>query len=123
MPELVAEGLRLGALGFSTDQVVGNIGPGNTALPGQVCDDGELLAVAHALGAGPGPGLFTMAPRALLLDREQRLEDLVWHEQLAATSGKPVVIGPVFDTFDDPGVGRDLLEAMAGAKPAATRGR
>ncbi len=72
--ELVAEGLQLGALGFSTDQVVGNIGPAGTALPGQVCDDDELLAVARALGAGPGPGLFTMAPRALLLDREQRLE-------------------------------------------------
>ena len=121
MHELVAEGLRLGALGFSTDQVVGNIGPRNTALPGQVCDDAELLAVAHALGAGPGPGLFTMAPRALLLDREQRLEDLVWHEQLAATSGKPVVIGPVFDTFDDPGIGRDLLDAMAAAQARGNR--
>ncbi|HTK17024.1 MAG TPA: amidohydrolase family protein [Acidimicrobiia bacterium] len=121
MLELVTEGLQLGALGFSTDQVVGNIGPGNTALPGQVCDDEELLAVAHALGAGPGPGLFTMAPRALLLDREQRLEDLVWHEQLAATSGKAVVIGPVFDTFDDPGVGRDLLDAMADAQARGNR--
>ena len=121
MHELVAEGLRLGALGFSTDQVIGNIGPGNTALPGQVCDDAELLAVAHALGAGSGPGVFTMAPRALLLDREHRLEDLVWHEQLAATSGKPVVIGPVFDTFDDPGIGRDLLDAMAAAQARGHR--
>ena len=121
MHDLVSEGLRLGALGFSTDQVVGNIGPNNTALPGQVCDDGELLAVAHALRAGPGPGLFTMAPRALLLGREERLEDLAWHEQLAATSGKPVVIGPVFDTFDDPGVGRDLLDAMAEAQARGNR--
>ncbi len=61
--ELVADGLRLGALGFSTDQVVGNYGPGGGALPGQVCGDDELLAVAHALGEVPGPGLFTMAPR------------------------------------------------------------
>src|SRR4029077_1594697 len=42
-------------------------------------------------------------------------------EQLAATSGKPVVIGPVFDTFDDPGVGRDLLEAMAAAQARGNR--
>jgi N-acyl-D-amino-acid deacylase len=116
MRELVAEGLRLGALGFSTDQVVGNIGPGNTQLPGQVCDDDELLAVAAALGAGPGPGLFTMAPRALLLDREHRLTDLAWHERLAAASGRPVVIGPVFDTYDEPGVGSDLLDGMAAAQ-------
>jgi len=44
--------LRLGALGFSTDQVVGNIGPGNTALPGQVCDDAELQnAVTWTIGS------------------------------------------------------------------------
>ena len=61
--ELVADGLRLGALGFSTDQVVGNYGPGGDALPGQVCGDDELLAVARALGEVRGPGLFTMAPR------------------------------------------------------------
>jgi N-acyl-D-aspartate/D-glutamate deacylase len=119
--DLVADGLRHGALGFSTDQVVGNIGPGNTALPGQVCDDDELLAVARALGAGPGPGLFTMAPRALLLDREHRRADLEWHEQLAAASGKPVIIGPVFDTYDEPGVGRDLLDAMGEAQARGHR--
>jgi len=119
MRALVTEGLELGALGFSTDQVVGNVGPGNTALPGQVCDDAELLAFADALRAGPGPGLFTMAPRALLLNREQRLTDLAWHEQLAGASRRPVVIGPVFDTYDEPGVGRDLLDAMAEAQ---TRG-
>ena len=116
VPRSCPKGWQLGALGFSTDQVVGNIGPGNSALPGQVCDDEELLAVARALGAGPGPGLFTMAPRALLLDREQRRADLEWHEQLAAASGKPVVIGPVFDTYDEPGVGRDLLDAMGAAQ-------
>ena len=118
---LVSEGLRLGALGFSTDQVVGNIGPGNTALPGQVCADDELLAVARALGAGPGPGLFTMAPRALLLDRAERRADLEWHEQLAAASGRPVVIGPVFDTYDEPGVGLDLLDAMGDAQARGNR--
>jgi N-acyl-D-aspartate/D-glutamate deacylase len=114
--DLVAGGLRLGAVGFSTDQVVGNVGPGNHALPGQVCDDDELLAVARTLGSGPGPGLFTMAPRALLLDRNERRSDLAWHEQLAAASGRAVVIGPVFDTDDEPGVGRDLLDAMAAAQ-------
>jgi len=119
--DLVAVGLRLGALGFSTDQVVGNVGPANSALPGQVCDDTELLAVARTLGSGPGPGLFTMAPRALLLDRDQRRTDLVWHEQLAAASGKPVVIGPVFDTDDEPGVGRDLLDAMGAAQARGHR--
>ena len=61
--ELVADGLRLGALGFSTDQVVGQLRSRRSArCPGQVCGDDELLAVARALGEVPGPGLFTMAP-------------------------------------------------------------
>jgi N-acyl-D-aspartate/D-glutamate deacylase len=111
--DLVADGLRLGALGFSTDQVVGNYGPGGGALPGQVCGDDELLAVARALGEVPGPGLFTMAPRALLQDRADREADLDWHLRLAGTSGKPVVVGPVFDRWSDPGVGYDLVALTA----------
>ncbi len=110
--ELVADGLRLGALGFSTDQVVGNYGPGGGALPGQVCGDDELLAVARALGGVPGPGLFTMAPHALIGARRAEA-DLDWHVRLAEASGKPVVVGPVFDRWSDPGVGYDLLELTA----------
>ncbi len=112
MADVVAEGLRLGAFGFSTDQVTGNIGPAGSSLPGQVCADDELLAIAGILGRGPGPGLFTMAPRALLLDREARVADLAWHERLAWRSGRPVVVGPIFDTFEDPGIGHDLLDLM-----------
>ena len=111
--ELVADGLRLGALGFSTDQVVGNYGPGGGELPGQVCDDDELLAIARVLGEVPGPGLFTMAPRALIQGRAEREADLDWHLELAQASGKPVVVGPVFDRWSDPGVGYDLLELTA----------
>ena len=110
---LVADGLRLGALGFSTDQVVGNYGPGGGALPGQVCGDDELLAVAHALGGVPGPGLFTMAPHTLIQGRAEREADLDWHVRLAEASGKPVVVGPVFDRWSDPGMGYDLLELAA----------
>ena len=113
MAELVAEGLRLGALGFSTDQVVGNYGPGGGRLPGQVCGDRELLAVARVLGDGSGPGLFTMAPRALLQDRAEREADLGWHLRLAETSHRPVVVGPVFDRWSEPGVGLDLVQLTA----------
>ena len=125
MRELVADGLRLGALGFSTDQVVGNIGPGQHRAPRPgVRRRRAARRRARRSAPDPGPGLFTMAPRALLLDREQRLADLAWHEQLAAASGKPVVIGPVFDTYDEPGVGRDLLDAMGAAQARGNqRGR
>ncbi len=108
----VGRAVELGAVGFSTDQVSDNVGPGGTRLPGQVCADDELLAVAAALGHGRGPGIFAMAPRALLAaDRTARAADLEWHLRLAAASGRPVVVGPVFDTWADPGGGRAIVRA------------
>jgi len=110
MAQLLSDGLGLGALGFSTDQVIGNPGPAGTRLPGQVCGEDELLALAAALGRGPGPGLFTMANAAMLQGRDEREADLRWHERLAAASGRPVVVGPIFDGHDDPGGGAHILD-------------
>ena len=113
MARIVARGLELGALGFSTDQVVGNFGPDGTDLPGQICDEAELLAIAReALARGPGPGIFAMANAALLLGRAERERDLDWHGRLARASGRPVVVGPIFDHFDEPGVGVELMDRI-----------
>lgn len=107
---LVARALDLGAVGFSTDQVSDNVGPGGTRLPGQVCGDEELLAICAVLGQSRGPGVFAMAPAALLAsDRAVRAEDLDWHLRLARASGRPVVVGPMFDTWADPGGGREII--------------
>jgi N-acyl-D-aspartate/D-glutamate deacylase len=118
---LVARALELGAVGFSTDQVTDNIGPGGTRLPGQVCGDEELLAIAAVLGSGPGPGVFAMAPAALLADdRALRQDDLEWHLRLARASGRPVVVGPMFDTWSDPGGGRAIIhETVTRSRPDA----
>ena len=109
---MVSHALDLGAVGFSTDQVTDNIGPAGTRLPGQVCGEEELLAIAAALGRARGPGLFAMAPAALLAaDRAVRERDLDWHLRLARASGRAVVVGPMFDTWDDPGGGRAIINA------------
>jgi N-acyl-D-amino-acid deacylase len=118
MSALLRRALELGAVGFTTDQVIGNIGPRNTRLPGQVCAEDELLAFARVLGETPGPGWFAMAPAALLLDRAAREADQRWHERLAEASGKPVVIGPCFDHFDDPGIGHDIMDIVASTRRA-----
>ena len=121
MGRLLRQGMDLGALGFSTDQVVGNPGPGGTALPGQVCGDDELLSLAAVLGQGPGPGLFTMANAALLQGREERVADLGWHQRLAAASGRPVVVGPIFDSTDDPGGACAIMDlALEGQRADVT---
>ncbi|MHB8669392.1 MAG: N-acyl-D-amino-acid deacylase family protein [Acidimicrobiales bacterium] len=95
--------LSLGALGFSTDQVEENRGAHGARLPGQVCGNHELLALAEALRAGPGPGLFAVAPRAMLAGRAEREADLDWHLRLAETSGRAVIAGPMFELRCDPG--------------------
>ncbi len=121
MGRLLRQGTALGALGFSTDQVVGNPGPGGTELPGQVCGEEELLSLAAVLGEGPGPGLFTMANAALLLGRRERMADLAWHERLAAASGRPVVVGPIFDSTEDPGGGAAIMDlTLAGRRAGVT---
>jgi len=109
---MVSSALELGAVGFSTDQVTDNVGPSGTRLPGQVCGEEELLAIAAALGGARGPGLFAMAPAALLAaDRAVRERDLEWHLRLARASGRAVVVGPMFDTWADPGGGRAIINA------------
>ena len=110
MAALLREGLELGGLGFSTDQVVGNIGPGGSALPGQICSEEELLRMADVLAQGPGPGLFTMANAALLQGRAEKIFDLAWHEDLARRSGRPVIVGPVMDSPNEPGAALALLD-------------
>ena len=111
--KLVRQGLDLGALGFSTDQCVGDFGPGFEPLPGQVCAEDELLAVAGVLGEAEGPGVFAMVPASLNQQRPQREADLGWHLRLAEASGRPVVIGPVFDRWFDVGLGFDMVELIA----------
>ncbi len=121
MGRLLRQGLELGALGFSTDQVVGNPGPGGTQLPGQVCGEDELLALAGVLGEGPGPGLFTMANAALLQGRAERVADLAWHRRLAGASGRPVVVGPIFGSHEDPGGAVAIMDlVLRGQRPDAT---
>lgn len=112
MGALLRRGLELGALGFSTDQVIGNPGPEGSSLPGQVCGEEELLALARVLRHGPGPGLFTMANAAMLQSRPEQEVDSRWHERLAEASGRPVVVGPIFDSHDDPGGGLAIVEGI-----------
>jgi len=120
MVALVREGLALGAVGFSTDQCIGNFGPGFEALPGQVCAQEELLAIAATLRDAAGPGVFAMVPPSLNQPRAEREADIDWHVRLAGASGRPVVIGPVFDRWFDLGIGVDMIEAtVARSRPDA----
>ena len=99
----LAGGSQLGALGFSTDQVIGNPGPGGTALPGQVCGEatscspwrhartGARARAVHDGQRGPPPGPGRARGRSRLARASRR------------GLGANVVVGPIFDCHDDPG--------------------
>jgi N-acyl-D-aspartate/D-glutamate deacylase len=62
-----------------------------------------------------------MANAALLLGRQERMADLAWHERLAAASGRPVVVGPIFDSTEDPGGGAAIMDlTLAGRRAGVT---
>ena len=104
MGRILRQGLELGALGFSTDQVIGNPGPDGTSLPGQICGEEELLSLAGVLGGGrgracspwPTPPCSWAGPSG----RPTWSGTAGW-----PGSGRPVVVGPVFGSHEDPGGG------------------
>ena len=72
--------------------------------------------VRRRTGRGTGPGaVHHGAARAAARPRTTANRPRMARATRRA-SGRPVVIGPVFDTYDEPGVGRDLLDGMAEAQ-------
>jgi len=60
MSAIVAEGMRAGALGFSTSRTVVHTTKDGTVMPGTTAAADELLAIGKAM-ASVGPGVFEMS--------------------------------------------------------------
>jgi len=60
MAAIVAEGMRAGALGFSTSRTVVHTTKDGTVMPGTTAAADELLAIGRAMAA-VGPGVFEMS--------------------------------------------------------------
>ena len=88
MCEIVEEGVRAGALGFSTSRTVlhksvdGELVPGTTATPE------ELVAIGHAMGRGQQAGGHAVFEMASDLNREWNEFD--WMGKLSREAGIPV---------------------------------
>jgi N-acyl-D-aspartate/D-glutamate deacylase len=88
MSDIVEEGVRAGALGFSTSRTVlhksvdGELVPGTTATPE------ELVAIGHAMGRGKragGHAVFEMAS-----DLQRDWNEFEWMGKLSREAGIPV---------------------------------
>ena len=109
MRGLVAEAMRVGAIGFATSTSPAHNGDGGLPMPSRLADDAELLALT---GAVRGAGLFMLTKGG-----HTKVSFL---EEIAARNGRPVVIAALLHSSINPGaVFRDLDEIGA----ANARGR
>ncbi|MGA1074034.1 MAG: N-acyl-D-amino-acid deacylase family protein [Ilumatobacteraceae bacterium] len=115
MAEIVADGLRAGALGFSTSRTPLHRSKSGELVPGTMVDAVELFAIAEAM-ADVGHGVFQFAPEHVILpDREWP-----WMRELASRYGRTVSVN-FSQTDQAPDLWRDVLarldEAVADGVP------
>ena len=111
MRRVVLEGLRAGAVGFSTSTSPAHNGEGGVPMPSRLADERELRALVACLGQA-GRGVF------MLTKGGQTKIDFL--ESLAALSGRPVVIAALLHNSTNPRAVFDDLEAI---RDANARGR
>jgi N-acyl-D-aspartate/D-glutamate deacylase len=87
MAALVAEGLRAGALGFSTSRTPLHRSKSGELVPGTMVDAEELYGIADAM-AEVGHGVFQFAPEHVILPERE----WPWMRELARRSGRTVSV-------------------------------
>ncbi len=84
MSAIVEEGVRAGALGFSTSRTVLHRDIGGEVVPGTTATADELVAIGRAMGRA-GHGVFEMAS-----DMMREWDEFGWMGQLSRETGLPV---------------------------------
>ncbi len=87
MAAMVADGLRAGALGFSTSRTPLHKSKSGELVPGTMVDAEELYGIADAM-AEVGHGVFQFAPEHILLPNDE----WPWMRELARRSGRTVSV-------------------------------
>jgi N-acyl-D-amino-acid deacylase len=105
MVALVREGMRAGALGFSTSRTIIHKYQGRKYPPGTFASPDEILGIARALGE-VGHGVFQMTSNHYQMETE-----LPWMTQLARENNLPVAFALV-QTDQTPDTWKRLLAAL-----------
>ena len=93
MKRLVVEGLRAGAVGFSTSTLEQHNGENGIPMPSRLADEHELLELTGALGE-VGKGVFMLT--------KGMTTTIAWLERVAERNGRPVNIAALFVDPNDP---------------------
>jgi N-acyl-D-amino-acid deacylase len=111
MRRLVVEAVRAGAVGFATSTLEQHNGEGGIPMPSRLADERELRALTGALGEA-GRGVFMLT--------KGMTSTIPWLEDLAAASGRPVMIAAM---FVDPGDPARVFRELGEIERARGRGR
>lgn len=111
MRNIVLEGMRAGAVGFATSTSPAHNGDGGLPMPSRLADEKELRALVGCLREA-GRGVFMLTKGG-----QTRVDFL---EDLAADSGRPVVIAALLHSSTNPDAVFKDLEAI---RQANARGR
>lgn len=111
MRRIVLDALRAGAIGFATSTLEQHNGENGIPMPSRLGDDREMRALTGALGEA-GRGLFMLTKGSK--------STVPWLEDIAAASGRPVMIAAM---FVDPGDPARVFRELGEIEAARTRGR
>jgi N-acyl-D-aspartate/D-glutamate deacylase len=112
MRALLLEGLRAGAVGFSTSTSPAHNGEGGVPMPSRLADERELRALVGCLGAA-GRGVFMLTKGGHT--------PIGFLEELATESGRPVVVAALLHNSTNPGAVFDDLERIRAANARGAR--
>ncbi|NDE81258.1 MAG: D-aminoacylase, partial [Actinobacteria bacterium] len=110
MATLVEEGLRAGALGFSTSRTPLHKSKSGELVPGTMVDAEELFEIADAMKR-VGHGNFQFSPEHIRVPNEE----WVWMRELARRTGRTVSVN-LSQTDQSPEVWRSVLKLLTEAR-------
>src|SRR5262249_13355604 len=111
---IVRDGLRAGALGFSTSRTLAHMAIDGEPVPGTFAAEDELFGIGAVLGE-LGRGVFELAPAgALGEDLAAPEREMAWMRKLAATIHRPVSF-VLTQNDHDPGSWKRMLDLCAAA--------
>jgi len=122
MAAIVRDGIRAGALGFSTSRTIAHMAIDGEPVPGTFAAEDELFGIGRVLGE-LGTGVFELAPAgALGEDLAAPEREMDWMRRLSSAIGRPVTFALTQNDHDPDGWRRMLeLSAQAAAEGARVR--
>ena len=108
MKEILKQGLRAGAIGFSTNQNPVHMYADGRPIPSRLATDEEIIELACALGE-INQGAVQIS-RGSLGVSVPTVETVKLFEEIATQSGRPVIWQSISHRWDRPGEWRQLLD-------------